>query len=113
MSQQAARILDQSVQVTITDVALAETAFVLTRVYGVPREDVVDALIDLVQKRTVRTLGLDKLQVVAALRLCRPSNRVSFADALIWAAARSHGIRTVYSFDRRFPATDIELLQPD
>ena len=35
--------------------------------------------------------------------LCRPSGRVSFADALVWAAARSQTDASVYSLDERFP----------
>jgi predicted nucleic acid-binding protein len=92
----------------IPSVALAETAFVLTRLYGVERAAAVDLLIDLAGRSNLTMLDLPRAIVVEALLLCRGSGRVSFADALIWAAARASGTTVVYSFDRRFPAAGIE-----
>ena len=40
--------------------------------------------------------------------LCRPSGRVLFADALIWAEAVTNGLN-VYTFDRRFPNSGVAL----
>ena len=88
---------------------LAETAHVLTSVYRLPRRVVADALIALVQKQNVSVLGLDTALVVQALLLCRPSGRVSFTDALVWAAARSSRHARVYTFDDRFPDLGVEL----
>jgi len=34
---------------------------------------------------------------------------VSFADAMIWAAARSTRAEAVYSFDDRFPELGVEV----
>ena len=108
----AARLLDSPQEVALSGVALAETAFVLTRVYGVPREEVVDNLVGLLRKRNVRLLGMDKTLAATALLLCRPSGRISFADALINADARSHGVETLYSFDQQFPAEGLSVLTP-
>ncbi|MBI2957591.1 MAG: PIN domain-containing protein, partial [Chloroflexi bacterium] len=85
----------------VTDVVLTETAYVLTSVYHVPRNVVVDHLIQFLQKENVSPHGLDKSFVLQAFLLCRPSGRVSFGDAMIWAAARSSGATVVYSFDER------------
>jgi predicted nucleic acid-binding protein len=52
---------------------------------------------------------LDKGAVIQGLLLCRSSKRVSFADAMVWAAARSAGAEAVYSFDERFPAGGIAI----
>ena len=41
--------------------------------------------------------------------VCRPSGRVSFADALIWAAAHMTPGKVVYSLDERFPADGVEV----
>ena len=49
---------------------------------------------------------------IQALRLCRPSGRVNFADALLWAVARAAAPARVWSFDQRFPADGIELREP-
>jgi predicted nucleic acid-binding protein len=109
MLETAKRIIDKTDALTITDVVLAETAFVLTSFYKVPRATTVDSLIELIQKKNIRFLNLEKTIVIQALLLCRPSARVSFADALIWAVARSEGSSTVYSFDERFPSDGIAL----
>jgi predicted nucleic acid-binding protein len=109
MLEAAKRIIDKSDELIITDVALAETAFVLTSFYKVSRAVTVDSLVELIQKKTIRLFGMDKNIAIQALLLCRPSARVSFADALIWAVARSQGNSTVYSFDERFPSEGIIL----
>jgi predicted nucleic acid-binding protein len=109
MAEEAARIIDGGDPLIFTDVALAETAFVLRSVYGLSRETIIDTLIDFVQKRNIEVFGLDKSVVVRGLSLCRPSGRVSVSDTLIWAAARSAGATVIYSFDRRFPSEGLEL----
>lgn len=43
------RVVEQEPELAIAPVTLAETAYVLTRTYGVPREVVVDHLVALVQ----------------------------------------------------------------
>jgi predicted nucleic-acid-binding protein len=112
MGPAAAHLLDGPQEVALSGIAVAETAFVLTRVYGVPREEVVDKLVALLRKRNVRLLGMDKTLAATALLLCRPSGRVSFADALINADARSHGVETLYSFDQQFPAEGLTVVPP-
>ncbi len=109
LAERAARVIDVETDLVVTDVVLAETAYVLTSVYKVAREVVVDHLVAFVQKRNIRALGLEKDVVLLALLLCRPSGRVSFADAMVWAAAHSSGLRVVYSLDARFPADGVEV----
>lgn len=111
LADRAAEILDREDDLEITDVVLVETAYVLTSVYGVAREEVVDSLIELLQKKNLRLFRLDKARVLDALLLCRPSGRVSFADALTWAAARSSSSSRVYTFDERFPSTGVEVVR--
>ena len=110
-SQQASEVIDSVEELQISGVALAETAYVLTRVYQVPRGRAADQLIDLVQKENISLTGLTKDLAVLGFLMCRPSGRVSFADALIWAAARSGGSEVVYTFDRRFPGDGLEVRQ--
>ena len=106
LAEQAAKIIDQEDDLLVTDVVLTETAYVLTSVYQVPRQVAVDHLIAFLQKENISSFALDKSSVLHALLLCRPSGRVSFADAMVWAAARSASNRVVYSFDERFPNGD-------
>jgi predicted nucleic acid-binding protein len=109
ISEQAAQVIDGRNDLQVTDVVLAETAYVLTAVYHIPWDVVVDHLVDLLQKENISPFALDKGLVLQGLLMCRPSGRVSFADAMIWAAARSAGSRVVYSMDARFPADGIEI----
>lgn len=101
-------IVEQVEGLTITSVAIAETAWVLESVYSVPRDAIVAGLTELLERANIHTFELNKRLLIEALLLCRP-RRVSFPDALIWAAARYAGDSTVYSFDRRFPAEGIEV----
>lgn len=109
LARRSMEIIDQLDNLQIGGVALAEAAFVLTRVYGVPREYVVDSLMGILGKANVSTFGLDKDIPLQALLMCRRSGRVSFADALIWAEARSAGSEIVYSFDERFPSDGLDV----
>jgi predicted nucleic acid-binding protein len=107
LAARAARIIDARETLAVSDVVIAETAYVLASVYRVPRKEVVDSLVAFLQRRNIATLRLDKGTVVHGLLLCRPSNRVSFADAMVWAAARTVRAEAVYSFDERFPAEGV------
>ena len=109
LAEQAARLIDGGEELQVTDVVLAETAYVLTSVYRVRRNVVVDHLVAFLQKHNVSPFGLDKGILLQALLLCRPSGRVSFADAMVWAAARSASSNVVYSLDERFPGDGVEV----
>ena len=102
-------IVDEVGDLWITDVVLNETAYVLRDRYALRREGIVDLLIGFVRKANVSVYGIDKNFVLQGLSMCRPSGRVSIADAMIWAAARSVGAEAVYTFDRRFPSDGIEV----
>jgi predicted nucleic acid-binding protein len=112
MAERAAWLIESEKELTLTETAVNETVHVVRSVYGVGREEWVDALVALLQRRNILFHSIDKATVIAALLLCRPSGRVSLGDALIWAAARCVPPSTVYSFDRRFPSEGIELLRP-
>lgn len=107
----SAEVIDGVDALLVTAVVLVETAYVLTSVYRVARETVVNHLIALLRKQNIGTFRLDKDRVLEALLLCRPSGRVSFADALVWAATRSEPGAGVYSLDERFPDEGITVLR--
>jgi len=108
MAEVAARIIDGDQPVWINSLILAETWFTLGRPYGLAREAIVDLLVALVSRPNIRVLDVEKDDALVALMMCRPSNRVSIADALIWATARRAGA-SVYTFDRRFPSDRLEV----
>jgi predicted nucleic acid-binding protein len=109
MAAQAALIIDEVDNLEVSGVVLTETAYVLRSRYQVPRESIVDHLVAFVRKENIKTFALEKELVLLALIMCRPSGRVSFADAMIWAAARSGGGQIIYSFDQRFPTDGVEV----
>lgn len=106
----SARVIDGEDDLLITDVVIAETAYVLTSVYHMPRQAIVDRIIDVLQKTNIDTFRIEKALVLDALLRCRPSGRVSFPDALIWAAARSAGA-PIFSLDERFPSDGVTVLR--
>jgi predicted nucleic acid-binding protein len=109
MAEVSRTIVNGNEDLLVTTDAIAEVAYVLgSSTYRVPRASIVDALIEFVQRRNVSLFRLEKGIALRALEFCRPSRRVSFADAFIWAAARSSG-HAVYTFDRRFPSDSIEV----
>lgn len=107
LAERAARIIDVEDKLQVTDGVLMETAYVLMSVYGVERLTVVDHLIALLQKENISAFGVDKGVALQALLMCRPSGRVSFADALLWAVAQTTDEKTVYTLDGRFPSDGI------
>ena len=106
----AAGIIDELDDLVVTPVILAEAAFALTRQYNQPREVVVDQLVALLENDNIDVRGLEKSIAIQALLLCRPSGRVSFADALLWAEARTAN-QPVFTFDERFPLNGIQILR--
>jgi predicted nucleic acid-binding protein len=104
MAARAAAIIDSERQLVLSEMVVLETAYVLTSFYRVPRSQVVDALLDLVQRSNLRLANLAKPRALAALSMCRDSARCSFTDALLWAQALDSGAERLYSFDRKFPA---------
>ena len=109
MAEHSAQIIDVIDDLKITEGVLSETAFVLSSVYQMPREQVIDCVMALVQKENISTYAMDKNLVLEGLRMCRPSGRVSIADAMLWAAARTDGASAIYTFDERFPSDGIAL----
>ncbi len=109
MAERAAAVIDSGEELWITGVVLAEASYALRSTYLLPREIVIDHIMAFLGKENIYCYGLDKGTVLRALLMCRPSGRISVADALIWAAARSSGRNVVYSFDDRFPTNGIEV----
>ena len=109
LAQAATDIVDGEQELWITDVVLAEASYVLSSVYQLSRALIVDQLIEFVQKQNIIVYAISKGLLIQALLMCGSSGRVSVADALIWAAARSSGSGVVYSFDQRFPDEGLEV----
>jgi predicted nucleic acid-binding protein len=109
LARSARDVIESDEPLGVIDVAVVETAYVLIHSYSMPRAAVVDALIGFIERRNIICLGAAKEYLVLGLDMCRPSGRVSFADAAIWAVARSRHIEGVYTFDDRFPPDELVL----
>lgn len=100
-ARQAAKFVDDDdLEIGISPVALAECAHVLRTQYDVPARDVIDSLIDLVQRENVRMLGLPTELVVEHLVLARTMPGRPIPDALILAGAVAGGAESLATFDR-------------
>ena len=62
-------------------------------------------------KASIEIFRLDKGLVLEGLVLCRPAGGVTFADALVWAVARSEANAAVYSLEERFSDEGIRVLR--
>ncbi len=107
LAVKAAEVIDRTEGLQVSAVTVLEAAYVLTRVYRIPREHVVDLLMEFLRKGNIESYALDKSLALQGLLMCRPSGRISFGDAMIWAAARTQGSNVVYSLDERFPQDGI------
>ena len=105
----AQTLIDGGDAFAIPSVALVESAFVLTRLYGIDRDVVVRLLVDLLGKSNLSVPEMPKTLAIQALSLCLGSGRVSFADALLWAAARASREAVIFTFDRRFPSSGVDV----
>ncbi len=110
MADESAAVIERVADLRVSSVVLVESAFVLSSFYAVPRDRVVDDLIGLLTRANIEMLELDTDLSCEALMLCRPSGRVSFADALLWAAARADDL-PVHTMDQRFPTDGIAVHQ--
>ena len=108
----ARALIESERRLSISLITLAEVGYVLTRLAGVPRGDAVDALIELLERENIEVHEVPTDLAVQALRLCRPSGRVNFGDAMLWAMARNASPARVWTFDERFPGAGIEVRQP-
>ena len=109
LARRAVELVEGEETVLLSELALAEAAYVLTSFYDVERQQVAEVLIGLVERANVRLCRVSKPLAVHALKLAAPSRRVSFTDALLWAEARTMGVSRILTFDRRFPADGVEL----
>jgi predicted nucleic-acid-binding protein len=110
MALQASQVIDSEEPLVLSEMVLLETAYVLTSVYKAPRAELVDTLMELVQRANLEMANLPKAHVLEALRVCRDSKRHSFTDAMVWAQARGSGAERVYSFDKDFPSHGLEVV---
>lgn len=100
------------VQLFVPTTAVAEITWLLIRQRGVPKNDVADTLIGLLQARGI---VLENAQaVISALRLLRSTGGLSYVDCYHLAITAELGMSQIYSFDKkmdRYPG--IERIEPE
>jgi predicted nucleic acid-binding protein len=109
-AERARRLIESSERLGVTPVALAEAAWTLTGPrHRLERSAVAGALLDLLARENIITVGMDKAEAQAALLACAAREGAAhFGDALIAACARSAGISEIYTFDARFERAGIQ-----
>ena len=95
----AALIDDNDSQVGVSVVALAECAHVLRTQYGVEQRDIIDALIDFIQRENVRTVDAQADRLVAMLVRARTMPGRPIPDAFIVAAVAAANATPLATFD--------------
>ena len=73
LAEWRAQVIDGRDDLTVTEGVMIETAYVLTKVYAVPRSVAVDVMIEFLAKSNINVAPLKKPQVIAALLMCRLS----------------------------------------
>jgi len=93
----ATRYLTTDIDLLLSDVIVAECAFVLESFYRTPRSKVANALRSIVAFRTIRVV--DEGLVLRAIEVYE-LDRLDFAEAYLVACAEATGVGVVVSFDR-------------
>jgi predicted nucleic acid-binding protein len=97
MGERATRYLRDATQLILSDVVLAEVAYVLESYYERPRPEVAAALRAIVDFPAIRTIDADLLhRTIEVYELVR----LHFAEAYLVACAERTGVGVVASFDR-------------
>ncbi|MCX6045879.1 MAG: PIN domain-containing protein [Chloroflexi bacterium] len=71
MAEQAAVVIDSEQPLLVSTLILAESAYVLSSVYQISRADVVDALMEFLQRTNIQLTQLAKPVALDALRSYR------------------------------------------
>lgn len=96
----AALIDDDSTEIGISLVALAECGHVLRTQYGIEQRDILDSLIGLIQRQNVRVLGARTDLLVGFLVRARALPGRPIPDAMIIASTVAADALPLATFDR-------------
>ena len=104
--------MDAADESGVSVLVLLETGHTLRTSYGVRRQRVVEALLDLVTMENVTVIGLPKDVVVQALARAREMENAPFADSLIAATAEVAGAESIATFDRKMRRHGLPVIEP-
>lgn len=110
LAARATAFLATDVELLLTDLVVAETAYVLESFYETPRPQVATALRSLVTFD--RMLCVDAPLLLRAIEVYE-IHRLDFAEAYLVACAETSGVGTVASFDGSIDrVTTVERIEP-
>jgi predicted nucleic acid-binding protein len=110
MASRATAYLKHETELYLTDLIVAETAYVLESVYESPRSQVAEAIRSLVVLPSV--VAIDSALLLRAIEIYE-TERIDFAEAYLVACAETTGIARVASFDRSIDrVTTVERVEP-
>lgn len=99
-ARRAASLIDGDDEIGVSPVALVECAHVLRTQYGVEQREILDSLINLVQRANVRALGMRTDVLLGVLVRARQLPGRPIPDALIVAASLAADALPLATFDR-------------
>ncbi len=108
----AALIDDDATEIGVSIVALAECAHVLRTQYGVSAADIVETLINFVQRENIRVLGVRVDVLVEMLVRARSMPGRPIPDAMIVAATLDANALPFATFDRGQRKYGIAIREP-
>lgn len=111
LARLAEEIIESDDELVVSAIVLSEVSYVLHKEYGRSRDEILEVLMEFLQRENVRVIDARKELVVASLSRARETTKLSFGDALILAQMRSSGIREIYSFDKDFRDDAIVVLE--
>ena len=111
-ARRAAALVDGADELGVSPIALAECAHVLRTQYGVAPGDILESLIDLVQRENLRVLGLRSDVLLGVLVRARQLPGRPIPDALIVAASLEADALPLATFDRDQRRYGIAIREP-
>jgi predicted nucleic-acid-binding protein len=100
-SQRAARLVDRAIDASeslfVSDIVLAETAWVLTRAYGISKTELLRVLRQL---QAAKHLQFESSDVLAHALDVWEAGKGDFSDYLILSRAQANGCEAVATFDK-------------
>lgn len=92
------QLFSESKDLILTDLTVAEVVWVLTSVYNLPKEAIIQKLISIL---SMEIFLVDKKLLIQSLLFFRKYN-ISFIDAYLAALCEQNKLEGIYSFDKGF-----------
>jgi predicted nucleic-acid-binding protein len=113
MAGEARRLVGQAesgvFEIHISHLVIAEVVWTMTTQYRLPKQEIVDLLVDLLDLRSLR---VDHKDMLRRALLAYRSNNVDFVDAYHVADCERRGLRVICSYDRDFDRMGAHRVEP-